>query len=150
MLREANINDAKVMDDLLTLLVLDEAKYDNNIDTNFKVDKYYKNFIERDNNIAYVYEEDNKIIGYIDGQIVSDGTEKHKGCKISALYVLEEYRGKGIATKLIEQFIKSAKDNKCYDIEIGVMYENKVAKQLYKKFGFKEFKEVLDKKLEGE
>ena len=143
------MDDNKVMDDLLTLLVQDERKYDNNIDPNFKVNGYYKNYLNKDNNIAYVYEVDGSVVGYIDGQIIDDGTTKNKGCKISALFVKNEYRKMGIATKLLEAFILEAKKNKCYDIEIGVMYENVAAKALYKKFGFKEFKEVLDKKLEG-
>lgn len=57
---------------------------------------------------------------------------------VGLLIVDPEYQGKGIATKLIKEYINIAKKDK-KDLKIKVYFENP-AKELYKRLGFKEFK----------
>lgn len=64
---------------------------------------------------------------------------RHKGI-LFRMYVSKEFRGKGIAKKLIEELIDRVR--KLDDIEqinLTVIANNANAKQLYEKFGFKVF-----------
>ena len=65
-------------------------------------------------------------------------SDNARGYLIDGLYVEEEYRKNGIATKLIENALTIVKDVDF--IDINVMAHNKDAINLYKKFGFNEFK----------
>lgn len=64
---------------------------------------------------------------------------------IDGLYVDIVYRNKGIATKLITEAIKIIKKTKTDFIDITVLANNKIAWNLYKSFGFNEFKINLRK-----
>lgn len=146
MIREAKIEDAKKLDNLLTLLVQDERQYDSNISPLFVVIDYHKNYLKKKNNICYVYEENNDIVAYIDGLIVNDGTDVSDTFKINALFVKEEYRGKGIATDLMNKIIEDVDQRNITNIEIGVLSNNVKAKKLYEKFNFKTYKEIMSLK----
>ena len=134
---------ANICDNLLTKLIQDERQYDNSIDKDFIVIDYFKNVIENKNNILLCYEEDNIIKGYIYlKQVVND---KAKSYLIDGLYVEEKYRNNGIATKLIENALTIIKDVDF--IDINVMANNLDAINLYKKFGFNEFRISLRKNI---
>ena len=143
MIREANKNDANVLDNLLSLLIQDEKKYDDNISPILMILDYYRNFIGKENNIFYVYEIDNEVVGYVYAKIKKDTTMVNDSALIDALYVKEEYRNQHIAKNLLETIINKIKENNISIIEINVMYENTVAKHLYESLGFKTFKETL-------
>lgn len=129
--------DANYCDTLLTKLIQEERLYDSSIDTNFKVKNYFKNIIKKKNNILLCYKEDNNIIGYIYLKPTSNDTQK--GYLIDGLYVEKEYRNNGVGRKLVKEALKNI--NTKYDyIDINVLYANKIAIELYKSLGFKEFK----------
>ena len=130
---------ANACDILLTKLIQDERKYDNSIDENFVVKDYFKNVKKDENNILLCYEEDEIIKGYIYLKPV----DNNKGYLIDGLYVDIEYRNNGIATKLIEKTLTITE--KVDFIDINVMANNVEAINLYKNFGFNEFKISLRK-----
>jgi ribosomal protein S18 acetylase RimI-like enzyme len=125
--RNATIKDAKELDKLLTLLIKDEKKYDNNVKP-FKVKNYYKNYINDSNRYFYLCEDNNKIVGYI--YTISIGG----ALKIDALYIKEDYQNKGIGTNLINNVIEYAKKNNIKFITINVLENNIKAKKLYNKY----------------
>lgn len=134
---------ANICDNLLTKLIQDERQYDNSIDKDFIVKDYFKNTIKNKDNILLCYEEDNIIKGYIYLKpVVNDNT---RGYLIDGLYVDLEYRNHGIATKLIENALTIITDVDF--IDINVMSQNIDAINLYKKFGFNEFKISLRKNI---
>ena len=129
---------ASTCDILLTKLIQDERQYDNSIDKDFVVNNYFKNIIKNENNILLCYEEDNIIKGYIYLKPVNNDSQN---CYlIDGLYVDNEYRNKGIATKLIENALNVIKETNVAIVDINVMANNSVAISLYKRFGFNEFK----------
>jgi len=129
---------ANICDNLLTKLIQDERQYDNSIDDSFVVKDYFKNVIKNKNNILLCYEEDTIIKGYIFFKIIN--TNNNNGYLIDGLYVIEEYRNNGIATKLLESGLNILNDTNVKFIDINVLSNNKSAINLYKKFGFNEFK----------
>lgn len=77
-----------------------------------------------------VYLEDTKIIGFLSYSVIYERAE------INYIFVLESYRGKKIASKMLNYMISSYKI--CDNITLEVRKSNSIAISLYKKFGFKE------------
>lgn len=55
------------------------------------------------------------------------------------VFVDEEYRGQGLASKLVKEIFKFAKKYKCYKIVATSRHERIKVHRLYKKLGFKKF-----------
>ena len=124
-----SIDDCKICDNFLTLLIQDERKYDTTIDEKFVVKDYFINMINNQN-ILLLYKNENKPIGYIFAKKIDD---KYL---IDGLYIDVIFRNKGIATKLIKVIIKEIYSLGDYKIFINVLKKNKVAVNLYKNIGF--------------
>ena len=88
-----------------------------------------------------VAENNNKIIGYIVCRIeygfsvLKKMSLARKGHVVS-FAVLEEYRGKGIGKKLVEQSIEGMKIRKCNESYLEVRTDNIPAIKLYESLGF--------------
>ena len=97
---------AKECDILLTKLVQSERKYDKNIKESFVVTNNFVNLYNKDNNILYIAYDNEKPVGFIYGYIKYEQSNFvfDSVAQIDALYVLENYRKKGIATSLINKF----------------------------------------------
>ena len=124
-----SIDDCKICDNSLTLLIQDERKYDTTIDEKFVVKDYFINMINNQN-ILLLYKNENKPIGYIFAKKIDD---KYL---IDGLYIDINFRNKGIAKKLIKVIIKEIYSLGDYEIFINVLKENKAAVNLYKNIGF--------------
>ena len=124
-----SIDDCKICDNFLTLLIQDERKYDTTIDEKFVAKDYFINMINNQN-ILLLYKNENKPIGYIFAKKIDD---KYL---IDGLYIDINFRNKGIAKKLIKVIIKEIYSLGDYEIFINVLKENKVAVNLYKNIGF--------------
>lgn len=98
------------------------------------INEFLKNFnVVVDNNPyeeILIYKKRHKPIGLISYSIIYEKVE------INYLYVLDEYRRKGIATKLIKKLVKIAKRKE--NITLEVNENNSSAIALYKKMGFNE------------
>lgn len=93
-----------------------------------------------DKKCIYVARLDEKIVGYI----IIDITEKdnsfiryRKLLVVDTLCVDENYRGKGIGTKLLEFAKKLGRENKCTDMYLTVNPKNENAIKVYEKFGMR-------------
>ena len=141
-----NINDAIECNKLLTKLVNSERKYDTNIKSDYIVNRYFENIYNNKNNCLFITKEDNNIAtGYAFCKIITSNEGPHINhiALIDGLYVNEEYRHQGIATKLIEQCKIWAIEAGASIIELNVMTKNINAINLYENIGFKE----LEKKM---
>lgn len=134
---------ADYCDQLLTKLILDEKKYDDSIDEKFVVKNYFRNVIKNKDNILLCYEEDEVIKGYIYLKVIDN--DNQNGYLIDGLYVDTKYRNMGIATNLIERALEEIRDKNINFIDINVMADNIAAINLYKRFGFKDFRIGLRK-----
>ena len=143
MIRKVQEKDLSTVDNLLTLLIQDERKYNKNINPDFKVDGWYQRFINDDNRIILVYEIDSKVVGYIYCYIDLSPVNIRPVAILDALYVEESYRTNGIATELIDEFINWVKSKDAISIEVSVLLENNKAINLYLKNRFKKYSERL-------
>ena len=135
---------AKECENLLTKLIIDEKKYDNSIDENTIISNYFINVIKDKKNILLCYRDNSIVKGFIFLKPIKNNDLD--GYLIDGLYVLSEYRRQGIAKKLIKEAISLTKVNKYSFITMNVLYNNEVARKLYKSIGFNEF--MLNMKLD--
>ncbi len=113
----------------------------NDVDGVFEVEKncfehyWSKGEFEKEikNNVAryLVAEIDDKIVGYVGIWFIAG--EGH----ITNVAVHSDYRGLKIGDKLINQLVSKCIENKIFAITLEVRVSNKVAQNLYKKYGFK-------------
>lgn len=134
---------------LLTELIKDEKKYDKNINENCVVKSLYESFYDKQDVCLLVASMENKSVGYIYGYVQNNGdAKKDTVCTLDALFVLENYRNLGVATKLIENFINWSKEKKAHYIELKVCNLNEKAIKLYEKFNFAANKIIMVKEME--
>lgn len=127
---------ANYCDNLLTKLIQNERQYDDSIDPDFVVKDYFKNIITDKEKILLCYEEDNIVKGYL--FLKPNYHNNKKGYLIDGLFVLEEYRNKGIATSLLEEAFRIVKENNVNFVDINVLEGNTNAIELYHSLGFKD------------
>ena len=78
------------------------------------------------------YVENEKVLGILKYSLIYDRME------IDNIEVDTEHRGKGIGTKLMSYLVSMAIENRVVNITLEVRISNEVARNLYKKFGFRE------------
>ncbi len=138
-IREAETND------LNTLKLFEQAVilYERPFAPNLKKDpiEYYDltNLIQRKDADMLVATVDGKIVG--SGYSLIKNSEQYKKPEqyayLGFMYVLPEYRGKGINRKIIECLIDKTKERNITEIQLDVYAENESALNAYKKVGFK-------------
>ncbi len=114
-------------------------------------EKYLRNDLNSEWRAVFVAEDNCKIIGLVVGKIYR--TLKISGYErsgyISNVYIKKEFRGKGIACKLVEEVIKWFKQKGATNITLEIYKNNKAAINLYQKFGFLEHCITLKKKIDN-
>ncbi len=112
-------------------LILQEFYNHYNSETNSYID-----ILEEEKTNPYLkycfYVGNNKILGYITYLDIYDRFE------ISNIYVLREFRGNGIASKMLQFVIDEGLNKKINNITLEVNSKNTSAIALYHKYGFKE------------
>lgn len=100
----------------------------------FELDGYLKETIEKtlqdSSALTLVAETDGNIIGYINFSFVLDEAELNK------VVTHRDYRGRGIASTLINDSIRILKEKDIVTIFLEVREDNVVAQKLYEKIGF--------------
>ena len=149
LIKEVETNEeASICDELLTKLIEDEKKYNDNIGGFVAILDYYPNIYNKEDNKLFIAKDNDKVVGYIYIKKEStDGLDTNKEYLIDALYVEEEYRNKGIATSLINKVKDYCKDNNIKYLNISVIDSNEKAKSLYSKLGFEVFSLKLKNKV---
>lgn len=142
-IRKAKQEDMKQVQDLRYKL----SKYEKDIGLNIAVPEWgYTEVGERDYNyflnkqFIYVAEEDEKIVGFITGEILSkkEWYTVQLGT-INNLYVLDEYRHKGIGKQLMQTMMDSFKEKGIKTFELYAFSNNVDAIKFYEDIGFKKY-----------
>ena len=91
-----------------------------------------------DNNIMVLLAEaDGKIIGYVQGEVTSrnDHTPRTVG-HVSLMYVVKQFRRKGVGRRLMKELCKFFNSNKAEDLTVRYIIGNKEAEEFWRKLGF--------------
>ena len=78
------------------------------------------------------YRIDDKVVGYLKYELIYDRME------IDDFFVEPMYRGQGIGKKLLSYLVVIGINNRVLNITLEVRKSNEIARELYKKFGFRE------------
>jgi ribosomal protein S18 acetylase RimI-like enzyme len=127
--------------DLRSLAILAEEFIPEGADIKKRI-TVLKKALKDSNYELLVAELEEEIVGFIDQWIIYDFTHGAKLSYIHNLYIRSKYRRKGIAGKLLQKIMKSAKDIGVSEIHITTRFDNKSAINLYKKNGL--IKEYLE------
>ncbi len=147
-IREANKNDCPKLDALLTKLIHYEAQYDANFNPDHVVTDNYSERLDLPGHKAFVAEEGGTIVGYIYGFVFSVTGMFFEPIAIAdAMYIEEAYRGRGIASDLLREFISFAAEQDVCSVELKVMSGNTRAMSLYESLGFRETKKYMELEL---
>lgn len=96
---------------------------------------YIKDFGKGKDDIAYVAEVDEKVVGAVWCRIMDDYGHVDDKTPSLAMSILPEYRGKGIGTKLLATFFKALKGKGYKQLSLSVQKQN-YAVGMYRKAGF--------------
>lgn len=130
--------EADMCYELSKLLIVSDRRFDSNIKEDFQIFNFYEKYYHDENYFLMLALDEKKPIGFISaylkeeaGKTVIDNTGM-----ISGLYIKAEYRGRGIATKLLEQAYHWCREKNIKKVDINVYNQNENAKKLYTKEGF--------------
>ena len=84
------------------------------------------------------------IVGYLSYRIKKRHTAK---LDVDQLVILEQYRGKGLGKKLMDEAKKIAKDNNCDRIELNCWLFNENALAMYEHIGYNRQRIIYEMKL---
>ncbi|WP_341878188.1 GNAT family N-acetyltransferase [Defluviitalea saccharophila] len=87
----------------------------------------------------YVAEVDTKIVGYIRGSIrkIPPLYDIRNEGNIEEIYIMPEYRNRGLATQLVHRIIEAFKHKEVDYIDINVDCDNEIGQKFWESIGFK-------------
>ena len=144
-IRPIKENEYKVLEDFLyEAIFIPEGveKPSRDIIKNKELNVYIESFGKKDDNCLLAL-DNNKIIGACWTRIMNDYGHIDDNTPSLAISILEEYRGRGIGTKLLKEMINLLKDKNYNKVSLSVQKIN-YAVNMYKKVGF----EIIDENKE--
>ena len=93
-------------------------------------EKVLSEFLDKHDTIAYKFESDGILVGYVSGQTVLDE------CNVNNVVVDERFRRQGIAQGLMAALICECDRSGVKIVFLEVASDNEAAKALYRKNGF--------------
>lgn len=116
MIRKAELKDLRIINQFLDRL------YNPHIDEETLLNHPFSRH--------YLLIIDQVVVGFLSYSIIYDKIE------LNYIYIIDEYRRRGYAKKLMNFLIEEAAVKKCLNISLEVNINNKVAISLYQNFGF--------------
>ena len=110
---------------------------------------YYEKSIIEDNRCVFVAFVDNKVIGYLEGEINDSGSNRtlSKIAELNYMFVAEEYRGMGIGAKLYLAFIDWCKEKGVERLRTEASAKNTAAINFYRRNGFVDYDLILERNI---
>lgn len=142
--RKANIKDIPVLIDVRKKQLIDEG-IEPNIDIDEELTKYFNEKLADNSLVELLMEENEQIIAtaaiaFIDFPPTYTNKTGRKGY-INNMYTDPNYRGKGIATRMLDRLVNEAKERNVNKI---CLIASKLGKPVYKKYGFQDSNECLE------
>jgi ribosomal protein S18 acetylase RimI-like enzyme len=120
--------------DLQSLVILAEEFIPGEADNGKRIDVLTQ-ALRNPNYELLVAESEGEVIGFIDQWVIHDFAHGAKLSYIHNLYVSSEHRRRGVASKLLQEVIKNARNMGVSEIHITTRFDNKPAINLYRKHG---------------
>ncbi|MEI6849742.1 MAG: GNAT family N-acetyltransferase [archaeon] len=111
--------------------------------SSFVLKKKFNEIISSKKELILFVESENKLIAYLHGMVFKN--IYNRGGWVEDIFVLNDFRKKGIATSLIKEFIKIINNKGIKKLHLSVNVKNETALKLYKKLGFEMYHYDLKK-----
>jgi len=150
-IRKATINDLNSIQELNnSLFDLELNNFDDTLKQGWPFEEDGKEYFEDmiNNEIVFVAQIEEKIVGYLAGSIceqISYITETF--AELDNMCINEQYRRFGIGTLLINEFKKYCKEKNIQNIKVTASAKNSRAIQFYMKNGFEDYNVTLKYKI---
>ena len=134
----ADMSNLKEWTDL-ALLLFPESSFDEEIDL-------HKKILQSKNEEGLLYQKDGRYVGFMNLSIRSDyvnGTDTSPVVFVEAIYILPDYRHRGIGRKFIEYAEKYAKDRGITQLASDCYIDNDLSERFHKSCGFIEKERVI-------
>jgi len=150
MVRKATSKDIEEILSLNDKLFKYESQFGNmyNLDWTYsdRGKEYFQKRLTEKSGLVFIAEEKDNIVGYLCGYI---DTYSYRSvnpiAEIENMFVLEDFRGRGIGSNLIRSFEVECRKREVTRFRVGFIFQNKKAERFYTKFGFDEFEKYLEK-----
>jgi len=148
-IRKATVGDINDILVLNSLLFEEDREYDKTLDmtwTRKRGMKYFLDRITRRDKCALVAVNGIKIVGYLVGGLCDSASYRLSvvSAELENMLVLEDFRGKGVGKKLVEEFLSWCKTNNVANISVTASAVNNRGIKFYKSLGFKDYNLTLE------
>jgi ribosomal protein S18 acetylase RimI-like enzyme len=148
-IRKAKLSDLKIVRDLNAELFKFDGPRDKFINHQWPYkegEKYFKKMIKGDKTVCLVAKINKEIVGYLAGAVTKKLSYRivKKRIELENIFVVEKYRGKGVGSKLVEEFFKWGREQKATRILVVAYATNYKAIEFYKKNKFSPFSFSLE------
>lgn len=147
------MEDFKQVAKLWKTFMSDPSASDLHILSNDSNVKNWRKFVmetyAEDKNQVLVVEIEERIVGYtIFFTHTRTGLKtRYRWATIYDVYVHPDFRGRGIATKLIEKSLEYLKSKNVTHVRLTVWINNKTARKLYQRFRFEDYMVIMQRTL---
>ncbi|OGL30502.1 hypothetical protein A3F37_01350 [Candidatus Saccharibacteria bacterium RIFCSPHIGHO2_12_FULL_41_12] len=154
-IRKATIEDLKAVQDLSFKLFKNDESWVSHLrmDWTFEDEgiKYFTSRLNGKEGIAYVAEDNNRIVGYITGDMKKDVSWRSvRIAELENIFIEEESRHKNMGKKLFGEFRIWAREQEAQKLMVSASYPNTSAIEFYKSVGFEPYSLELEMGMEGE
>ena len=150
-IRKATIEDLVSIQELNNnLFELEFNNFDDTLKVGWPFEKEGKEYFEDmiKNEIVFVAEVEEKIVGYLAGSICEQTSYiTETFAELDNMYIDENYRRYGIGSLLINEFKKYCREKKIQNIKVTASAKNSRAIQFYMKNGFEDYNITLKYKI---
>ena len=110
---------------------------------------FFSEALHKKHKLFLVAVDKQKIIGFMLVRIIfhKEGKKIYPEGKLSETFIVENYRGKGIAETMWQQALKWFKENKVKVLQLHVFAGNTKPIAIYKKWGFKPMGIIMKRKI---
>lgn len=101
----------------------------------------YKKELQNSKSIFLIAEENQEFLGYLYGylEMVDYLEASSPEAQLELIYLKPEARGKGIATKMVSEFVSWSKKQGAFRVKAGIYEKNAASKKLFLRSDFKPY-----------
>lgn len=152
-IREAGIDDVERIQQLsVKLSEWEQEEFDPTIDPDWNTTDQATNFFEQrvHEGFAYVAEDDSEVVGYLVGAV--NGSEVYREdlniAELESMYLMPDYRGQGLGTRLAERFENDATEQHDVSrIRVEVTAHNERGREFYRALGLEDYAITMEKEV---
>jgi ribosomal protein S18 acetylase RimI-like enzyme len=150
-IRPATTSDLENLRKLNSIIFIDNPKYDDDTIPNFAHTptgkKYFQQAITKKDGCCFIAEDNDQLLGYINGSALDLPYRKSRYIEIENLGVIPSQQGTGLAQQLLDTITNWAKQHGYQKVYVESYIKNQRAVNFYHKHGFQDIDLSLEKKI---